>query len=78
MSSVHEIACQEADVERARHEHPEGATCHFCRQPNHHADDMGWWYIHDTREISDHTKAPYVAACESCCNLYHGPFAGER
>lgn len=59
------------ELEAARRDDPEGATCHFCGRPNTYVDDCGFFGIIDPREPEVRDERGILrnqihAACLSC------------
>ena len=58
-------------VNDARVSYPNDVTCHFCNGDNDFADDCGWFYIIDPRELENrdergHLRMTMYPACKSC------------
>jgi len=66
-----DVALHAKELEEARKQDPDGATCHFCGRPNTHVDDCGFYGIIDPREPEVRDERGFVrnrmyAACRPC------------
>jgi hypothetical protein len=73
------IKGNQKDLELARINDPDGATCGYCGKDNDLADDCGWWYPVDVKEgeTYEELKARGMES-KPCCHACWISGVGKR